>query len=66
VRGGQVIGNTDELGWHAVDERVHVHDLNATMLHLFGLDHTRLTFRSQGLDIRLTDVEGHVVEKLVS
>ena len=65
IRGGQVIGKTDELGWHAVEDRMHVHDFNATLLHLFGLDHTQLTFPSQGLDVRLTDLGGDVVTKLL-
>ena len=66
VKGGQVIGQTDELGWNIVEDPVHVHDLQATMLHLFGLDHTRLTYRFQGRDFRLTDVEGVVVDKLLA
>jgi hypothetical protein len=66
IRGGQVIGGTDELGWHAVEDRVHVNDFHATVLHLFGLDHLRLTHRYQGRDFRLTDVGGKVVEKLVA
>jgi uncharacterized protein (DUF1501 family) len=66
VRGGQVYGATDEYGWHAVDPIVHVHDLHATILHLMGLDHERLTFRHGGRDYRLTDVHGHVVESLLA
>ncbi|HWL09664.1 MAG TPA: DUF1501 domain-containing protein, partial [Planctomicrobium sp.] len=66
VKGGQTIGSSDEIGWHAVEDPVHVHDLQATILHLFGLDHTRLTYRVQGRDFRLTDVHGHVVEKVFS
>ena len=66
VKGGQVIGKTDELGWNVVDEPVHVNDLHATLLHLFGIDHARLTARFQGRDFRLTDVGGKVVSKLVS
>lgn len=65
ARGGQVLGKTDELGWRAVEDAVHIHDFHATLLHLFGLDHKKLTFRHQGLDVRLTDVAGKVVEKLV-
>lgn len=64
VRGGQVIGETDEIGWRVVKDPVHTNDFHATLLHLFGLDHKRLTFRFQGLDFRLTDVGGKVVEKL--
>ncbi len=66
VRGGQSIGATDELGFYAVEDPVHVHDLQATVLHLLGLDHKRLTFRFQGRDFRLTDIGGHVVKKMFS
>ena len=65
IRGGQTIGKTDELGYYSVEDQVHVHDLQATILHLLGLDHEQLTYRFQGRDFRLTDVAGHVVEKLV-
>jgi uncharacterized protein (DUF1501 family) len=65
VKGGQVIGKTDEIGWNVVDEPVHVNDLHATILHLFGLDHKRLTYRFQGRDFRLTDVGGKLVTKLL-
>lgn len=65
IRGGYVHGGTDELGYHAVEERVHVHDLQATILHCLGLDHTRLTYRHQGRDFRLTDVGGAVVGKVL-
>jgi hypothetical protein len=61
VRGGLMYGATDEFGMHAVENRVHVHDLHATILHLMGLDHTRLTYRYSGRDFRLTDVHGRVV-----
>ena len=64
VPGGQVIGATDEIGWSATEEKVHVHDLHATILHQFGLDHERLTYRFQGRDFRITDVHGNVVDKL--
>ncbi len=64
VRGGQIIGRTDELGYHAVEGAVHVHDLQATILHALGLDHEALTFRHQGRDHRLTDVAGEVVRKV--
>jgi len=57
VKGGTTYGATDDLGYHAVENPVHVHDLHATMLHLLGIDHTRLTVRAQGLDFRLTGVE---------
>ena len=66
VKGGQVIGETDELGWHIARDPVHVHDLQATLLHLFGLDHERLTYRFQGRDFRLTDVDGKVVRSLLA
>jgi Protein of unknown function (DUF1501) len=66
VRGGHVYGATDELGWNAVENRVHIHDLHATILHLLGLDHERLTFRYAGRDFRLTDVHGEVVEGIVA
>ena len=66
IKGGQSIGATDELGFYAVENRVHVHDLQATALHLLGLDHTKLTFRFQGRDFRLTDVAGEVVTKLLA
>jgi hypothetical protein len=61
-----VFGQTDELGFNAVKDRVHVHDLHATILHLLGLEHTRLTFRHQGRDFRLTDVEGEVVKGILA
>ena len=60
VKGGQVYGATDEFGFKAVEKPVHVHDLHATMLHLLGLDHKRLTYRFAGRDFRLTDVHGNV------
>ncbi len=66
VRPGQTIGTTDELGYAPVEDRIHVHDLHATILHLLGLEHTRLTFRFQGRDFRLTDVQGEVVKKLLA
>ncbi|MFT5465203.1 MAG: hypothetical protein ACI8UO_000290 [Verrucomicrobiales bacterium] len=66
VKGGQTIGTTDEIGWGVEDEPVHVHDLHATILHLFGFDHEELTYRFQGRDFRLTDVQGNVVQKLIA
>jgi hypothetical protein len=66
IKKGMVWGETDELGYNFVKNGVHVHDLHATMLHLFGIDHTRLTFRFQGRDFRLTDVHGHVIKDLIS
>ncbi len=62
---GITIGQTDELGFHIVADKVHVHDLHATVLHLLGFDHTKLTYRFQGRDFRLTDVEGELVHKLL-
>ena len=66
IKSGYVHGETDELGFNAVSDVVHVHDLNATLLHLLGFDHTRLTFRSQGRDYRLTDVHGKIVNKILA
>jgi hypothetical protein len=66
VRGGMSYGNTDEFGYRAVENRVHVHDLHATMLHLMGFDHERLTYRHSGRDFRLTDVHGKVVHEILS
>jgi hypothetical protein len=66
IRLGITLGATDELGFHVVEDPVHVHDLQATILHLLGLDHTRLTYRFQGRDYRLTDVHGEVVRKLLA
>ena len=65
VKGGQVIGETDEIGWGVAKDPVHVHDMHATILRLFGLDHERLTYRFQGRDFRLTDVSGQLVSKLL-
>ncbi len=62
IRGGQIYGETDELGWGVVRDPVHPNDLHATMLHCFGLDHLRLTYRFQGRDFRLTDVGGMVID----
>jgi hypothetical protein len=66
IKGGMVHGATDEFGWHAVDKKVHIHDLHATILHLMGLDHTRLTYRFGGRDYRLTDVHGTVVHEIIA
>ena len=66
VKGGQAHGATDEFGFQAVERRVHVHDLHATMLHLLGFDHERLTYRYAGRDFRLTDVHGNVVRELIA
>jgi hypothetical protein len=66
IKSGITLGETDEFGFHAVTDRVHVHDLHATILHLLGFDHTKLTYRSQGRDFRLTDVSGELVTKLLA
>lgn len=66
IKGGQVLGKTDEIGWSILEDPVHVNDLHATILHLFGMDHLRLTYRFQGRDFRLTDVGGKVVNKLLA
>jgi len=66
VKPGLVLGETDELGFNVVKDRVHVHDLHATVLHLLGFDHTRLTYRYQGRDFRLTDVHGNLVKALLA
>ena len=60
-QGGMVYGQTDEVGWNVIDQPVHVNDLHATLLHAFGLDHLRLTYRFQGRDFRLTDVGGRIM-----
>jgi len=66
IKGGLAYGATDEFGWHAVEDKVHVHDLHATILHLMGIDHTQLTYRYAGRDYRLTDVYGNVVKGLLA
>lgn len=66
IRPGVTIGKSDELGFNVVEDKVHVHDLHATILHLLGFDHTRLTYRFQGRDFRLTDVAGEVAQKLLA
>lgn len=66
VKRGLTLGESDDFGFNATKDKVHVHDLNATILHLLGFDHTKLTYRFQGRDFRLTDVHGEVVEKLLS
>ena len=66
IKGGLTYGATDELGYNAVENVVPVHDLHATMLHLLGVDHLRLTYRFQGRDFRLTDVHGHVVQEILA
>jgi hypothetical protein len=66
VKGGLTYGKTDDFGWHAVENKVHVHDLHATILHQMGLDHEKLTFRHAGRDYRLTDVHGNVVRDILA
>jgi uncharacterized protein (DUF1501 family) len=66
VKGGQVIGATDAVGLRAEEEKTHVHDIHATILHLLGLDHTRLTFRHNSRNERLTDVAGNVITKALA
>jgi len=66
VKAGRILGETDELGFNAVEDRCHVHDIHATILHLLGLEHTRLTFRFQGRDFRLTDVHGEIIRKMLA
>jgi hypothetical protein len=66
VKPGITIGQSDEFGFNATEDKVHVHDLHATIMHLLGFDHTKLTFRFQGRDYRLTDVHGEVVKKLIA
>jgi hypothetical protein len=66
IKPGMTYGNTDEVGWHAVENRVHVHDLHATILHLMGIDHTKLIYRYSGRDYRLTDVFGNIVRPILA
>jgi len=66
IKPGVTYGATDELGYNPVEDPVDVHDLHATILHLMGMEHTRLTYRFQGRDFRLTDVSGNVVKKILA
>jgi len=66
VKPGIIYGATDEFGYRAIENRLEMHDLHATMLHLLGVDHTQSTFRFGGRDMRLTDVHGHVVKEIVA
>ena len=66
IHGGVVHGETDDFAYNVVRDGVHIHDLNATVLHLLGIDHTRLTYKYQGRDFRLTDVEGHLVKQVLA
>ena len=66
VKGGQVIGETDDYCYNVVADPVHIHDLQATILHCLGVDHKRLTYKFQGRHFRLTDVAGEVAKKLLA
>ena len=66
IKPGLTLGNSDEFGFNAVEDRVHVHDLHATLMHLLGFDHTKLTYKFQGRQFRLTDIHGQVVQKLLA
>ncbi len=66
IRGGLTLGETDDYCYNILRDPVHVHDLNATLLHLMGVDHQRLTYRYQGRDFRLTDIHGNVVQQILS
>jgi hypothetical protein len=66
VNPGKVIGETDDFSYNIVEDPVHTHDLNATVLHLLGIDHTRLIYRHQGRDYRLTDIHGNVIKNALA
>jgi hypothetical protein len=66
IRGGTIYGQTDEYGYKVVENKLEIHDLHATMLHLLGLNHTRLTFRFSGRNMRLTDVHGNVIREIIA
>jgi hypothetical protein len=66
AKAGSIYGATDEFGFAAVENKVHVHDLHATILHLLGFDHEKFTYRYAGRDFRLTDVHGRVVKELMA
>ena len=66
VKAGYTHGETDDFSYNIVRDPVHIHDLNATIMHILGVDHTKLTYRSQGRDFRLTDVHGNVVKALLA
>ncbi|MBI1760755.1 MAG: DUF1501 domain-containing protein, partial [Acidobacteria bacterium] len=66
IKGGVTVGETDEIGYNPVVDPVDVHDLHATILRLLGIEHTKLTFKFQGREYRLTDVHGNVVQKLLA
>jgi hypothetical protein len=66
IKGGQVIGASDDFGYKAEQQPVSAHDLHATMLHLLGMDHKKLTYRYNGRDMRLTDVEGTLIPQIIA
>ncbi len=66
VKPGLTYGTTDEYGYFAIENKVHMHDLHATILHLLGMDHKRLTFQYSGRDMRLTDVHGNVIKEILA
>jgi hypothetical protein len=66
IKGGLTLGKTDDFGYNVIEDPVHVHDFHATMLHCLGIEHTRLIYRFEGRDYRLTDVAGKVVDKLLA
>ena len=66
VKGGVIHGATDDYGYHAIADKVQIHDLHATMLHLLGIDHKRLTYRFGGRDMRLTDVHGELITPILA
>jgi hypothetical protein len=66
IKGGYSYGETDEFGYNVSENPVHIHDLHATMLHLLGIDHTRLTYKYQGRYFRLTDVHGHLIRDIMA
>ena len=66
TKSGTIYGESDEMAYHIAKDPVHVHDLQATLMHLCGIDHKRLTYRSQGRDFRLTDVSGEVVKGVLA
>ncbi len=66
IKGGIVHGETDDIGKSIARDKVDVHDLHATILHLMGIDHTKLTYRHSGRDFRLTDVHGHIVNNILA
>jgi hypothetical protein len=66
VKGGTIVGTTDEYGYRAIEKKKSVYDMHATILHLLGLDHEKLTYRFNGRDMRLTDVHGHVIKEVVA